>query len=120
MVGRVNRLADVEKFRAFGERVAVEQDFFIAAFALAAAIERMLAAVAIALEISEGAVRRRRVRVVFLDAPAHFGDERLSQGFERRHHAVAIGVFRLEQRGDVLGQGATIAQHLAPVLRREP
>ena len=120
MVGRVNRLPDVEKFGALSERVAVEQDFLVAAAAFRPAIERVLAAFAIAREIGEGSVGPRRVRVVFLDAPAHFRDEGLAQGFERRHHAVAIGVFRPEQRGDVLGQGAPVAQHRAPVFRREP
>ncbi len=120
MVGRVNRLRDVEKFGAPSERLAVEQDFLIAAAAFRTAIERVLAAFAKAREIREGSVGPRRVRVVFLDASAHFRDEGLAQGFERGHHAVAIGVFRLEQRGDVLGQRAPVAQHRAPVFRREP
>ncbi len=120
MITRVNRFANVEELGVLGQSVAVEQDLFRAALTLRPAIEWMLAAFAVTLEIGERPIRPGRASVIFLDAASHFRDKRLAQALERGQHAVAICVLRFKQRLYVGGQGLRIAQYFAPVFSRQP
>ena len=120
VIGRMRRVADVEEVVALGERIAVEEHGFGAAFSRRPAVERMFRAFMKAFVIGVRPIRLGNFAVILLDAAAHFGHQRPSQILERRHDAIAVSVFRLDQLGDVDGKSVGIAQHLAPVFGGKP
>ena len=65
-------------------------------------ISSMLAALAITCaEIGERPVRLRHAGIVLLDAPAHFGDQRLLQRLRWAEQALGVAVLRLQIRPDL-------------------
>ncbi len=76
VVWAVGDAGDAEISVRLGERVAVEQDLLLAAFARLAAEERMLAAGDEAGVIGEGPVGSGNAGIVLLDAALHLGEER--------------------------------------------
>src|ERR1051325_2951727 len=113
-------LCQMEISLAFGERVAVEQYLVDAAFGWNAIHQRMLAAFAVAHEVSVASVAHGHGRVVLLDAAAHFGDQpfselrRLAKGFFR------VAVFRFQVAANFGIKDARIAHDVAPVGGAEP
>ena len=90
------RAAELEIFVIGRERVAVENDFDIAAVARHAAEQFVLAAFAEFAQIGERAVRRRHAGIVFLDAAAHFRDQRLLQAGGVAEQAFGVVVLGFE------------------------
>ena len=56
----------------------------------------MAAALAIPPEVGERPVRLGHPRIVFLDAPAHLGDQRLLQRLRRHKNRFSVAVLRLQ------------------------
>jgi hypothetical protein len=112
--------AKLEVCRVFGERVAVEQGRALAAIAWRAAEQRVLAAFAIARQVSERPIRLGHAGIVLLDAPAHFRDQRLLQRLGRPEHRLGIAVLCLEIGPDVGIEHSGVTQHLLPLLVLEP
>ena len=120
MVGRMAPAGEMKERLSFGPRVAIDQHGLRAALAGLAAIDAPLAAGTKARVIGPRPVDLRRLAVVFLEARAHFAPKLFLQPGGRRQNRVGIGVFGLEQRADVGGQPARIAQDLAPVVGPDP
>ena len=120
MVRRMAPAGEMEERLSFGARVAVDQHGLRAALAVLAAIDAPLAAGTKARIVGPWSVDLRRLAFILLEAGAHFPPELLLQPGRRGQDCVGIGVFGLEQRADVRGQPARIAQDLAPVVRPDP
>ena len=120
MVAGVAPVAEMEIGLAVRFLVAVQQDGLGPIGQGLAAIERMLAALPVAGEIGEGAIRGGNGGVIPLDAPAHLGDEGrlgLTHGSEI---GLREGVFRLQIGTDVGVQHRRIAHDGAPVFGAQP
>ena len=124
MVRRMPGLAEVEVGRPFGQLIAVEQDPDVVPvappIAWRAADQPVLAALAIFPEIGERAVGLGHARIVFLDAPAHLGDQRLLQRLGRPENRLGVTVLRLQVRPDVGIEPRRVAQDLLPVCVLQP
>src|SRR5216683_7050434 len=120
MVRRMPRVAEIEIFRRLGQGIAVKDDLGLAAVARRAADQLVLATLAIPPEVSERPVRLRHARIVFLDAPAHLGDQRLLQRLRRRENRLGMAVLRLQVRPYAGIEQRRVAQHLLPVVVLQP
>ena len=120
MIGRMTRAGEMKKRLSLGARIAVDQHRLGAAFARLAAINAALAAGTKARVIGPWPIDLRRLAVILFEARAHFALELFLQAERRRQHRVGIGVLSLQQRADVGGQLAWIAQHLAPIVGPHP
>ena len=109
------RAAELEIFVGFRKRIAVEHNGGLAATARYAPEHFMLAALAEFAEIGEGTVRRRHAGIVFLDPPAHFGNQLLLQVRGMAEQALGVVVFRFEIIADVRVQRSGIVQHFLPI-----
>src|SRR5215510_3701393 len=96
----MSRLAQIEERKIFGDAVAIEEDFFLAAVARLATDQRMLAPRLETGEIGEGAVRLRHARLILLHAAAHLLHEPLLQFPRAGQDRAAIGILRLEMITD--------------------
>ncbi len=120
MIGRMTRAGEMKKRLPVGARIAVDQHRLGAALARLAAINAALAAGTKAGVIGPWPIDLRRLAVILFEARAHFALEFFLQAERRRQHRVGIGVLSIEQRSDVGGQLARIAQHVAPIVGPHP
>ena len=90
------------------------------AVARLAADERVLAALAVAGRVGEGAVDLRHGPVVLLDAAAHFGDDLLAQRRRAGEHRLRKRVLGLEVGPDPRRQDGRVPEHVHPVGGLEP
>ena len=120
MVGRMAPAGEMKESLSLRARVAVDQHCLRAAVAGLAAIDAPLAAGTKARIIGPWPVDLRRLAFILLEARAHFAPKLLLQPGRRRQKRVGISVFGLEQRPDVRGQPARIAQDLLPVVGPYP
>ena len=97
------------------QRVAVEDDFDIAAVARHAAEQFVLPAFAELAHIGERPVRRRHAGIVLLDAATHFRNQRLLQAGGVAEQAFGVVVLGFEIGADIRIEHRGIAQHLLPV-----
>ena len=79
LAGRMCGGLQVEEGLVVGELLAIEHDRLAPAVDALAADQRMLVALAVAAVIGERPVGRRRIGIVFLDARAHFLEQRAPQ-----------------------------------------
>src|SRR5882762_4401004 len=111
MIGRMMRASEMKKRFSLGARIAVDQHRLGAAFARLAASDAALAAGTKAGVIGPRPIDLRRLAVILFETRAHFALELFLQAERRRQHRVGVGVLSLEERPDVGGQPAWIAQH---------
>ena len=116
MVGVV----EIEERGALRLGIAVEKDLGLPAVARLAADERVLAALAVAGRVGEGAVDLRHGPVVLLDAAAHFGDDLLAQRRRAGEHRLRKRVLGLEMGPDPRRQDGRVLEHVHPVGGLEP
>ena len=115
VIRRMPRAAELEVFMIGRELVAVEDDLDIAAVARHAAEQFVLAAFAEFAHIGERPVRRRHAGIVFLDAAAHFRNQRLLQAGGVAEQAFGVVVLGFEIASDIRIEHRRVAQHLLPV-----
>src|ERR1700722_4229420 len=120
MIGRMTRAGEMKKRLSLGARIAVYQHRLGTALARLAAMNAALPARTKAGEIGPWPIHLRRLAVILFEAGAHFALKLFLQTERRRQHRVGVGVLSLEQRSDVGGQLARIAQHVAPIVGPHP
>ena len=120
VIGRMRGCGQAKERPAFGANVAIEQNHLVTAFAGPAAVDPILAALAISRIIGPRPVDLRRLAIVLPEPRPHLANKLPLQLGSRREQCVGVGVLRLEQRPNVERQSAGIAQHLAPVLGPDP
>ncbi len=102
------------------ESVGIEQHLLIAAVAPRAHHGRVLGAVGIAGGVSKLAVGSRHGGIVFLDAPAHFRDQRQAKCLDVGHGGGRVGVLRIEIGSNFRIERRGIAHDRLPVDGAEP
>jgi len=114
------RSAEIEKGLALRQRIAVEEQYIVAAIAGATTDQFVLPAFAEPDEILECAVGPRNLRIVFLDAPPQLGDQLRLERAGGRQDRIRIRVLRIEVRTDFGRRLRRIGENLLPVGRAEP
>src|SRR5262245_45139868 len=92
--------AEIEEGVALCLLVALEHDRLAAAVPVLAGKQGMLAAFAVACEVGVRTVRLRDGGIVFLDAPAHLGDEAFLEVFCVAERCRRIGVLLRKMASD--------------------
>src|SRR5207302_10671262 len=101
MIGGTGNTAEAEEGSALGFAVAVEKNSIAAAkIAPHAPVVRMLRARDIAQIIGIRAVGCRNRRIVLLDPPPHFIEERLLERRRIAEHCIGIGILGFEIGAD--------------------
>ena len=108
------RTAELEIFLARRQCIAIEHDLYVATIARRAPEHFMLPALAEFSQVRKRAIRRGHAGIVFLDPPAHFGDQLLLQGRGMAEQAFGVVVFRFQIFSDIRIQDRRIAQHFLP------
>jgi len=81
---------------------------------------RILAAIAEFAPVKPAAVFGGNRTVVFLDAPAHFSAQLLSQWLKIAGHLSVIGILRVQDGADIAIELARISQHILPFCIAQP
>ena len=120
VVGRVRCAGKTEIGLPLGFLVAVEQHGFFAAFARQTEIDRLLAARDITEAIAPRAIGRGDRAVIFLDAAAHFREQRLLQVLGVGHRGLLVVVLGFQMRADGGIEDLCILEDRLPVIGSQP
>src|SRR3954454_9511849 len=116
----MRRLTEIEEGVSLRFLVAVDQDLFGPALPRRPACQRVLPAIPIAREVSEGTVRLRDGGVVLPDPSAQFRDQPFAQGCRSSQRRGRIGILAVQVSADLDRKDGRVIQYVAPIFSLKP